>query len=762
MSSRSPLPRLFLALLVHVLAGVCLCQLPVHAYQKTPQGLEVQLTGAAVELDAITPTAFRLSVSHQGSPQAVDTTFLAPEAKNQTVPWSVAQEPPFIGVKSAAGELLINPQNGHWKLEDAKNATLIPESELGGAATFTTATESATTGFEIPLAWTGGSSIQVYGSGNGSPSLQQSDVRSHLGNGIAVIPYYWSPGGYSALAVAANDNTPAYWTGAADHSSITWHFPGTSGDLYLMPAATLAEASQAYAQLTGFPPVPPRWSFGYLQSRWGWQDRKYIEDTLHEFRSRQIPVDAFIFDFEWYTQQPDYKVAPKGLPDFRDFGWNPKLFPDPVEQIKDYLSQGLHFVGIRKPRMGNSDVLAMMRAKGWMLNPGDDPKKNATERLFQQREVNFVNPNFRDWYAAQSQNLLKADIAGWWNDEGESTFTSYYWWNEAELKAYAEGRPDQRLWTINRAFSPGLQRLGAAAWTGDIEPQWSVLQETPTALLNWSLAGMPYDSCDIGGFKSETTPELLTRWMEAGVFFPLMRTHSQLKVTPHFPWLWGPDACAAIKKAIELRYRLLPYYYSLAYQAHETGLPLMRPLTMEFPADPSLANLSDQWMMGPSLMAAPILQQGAQGRSVYLPDAGWFRFGDGTPIKGGQTLSVTAKLDEIPVFVRAGTILPLGPIIQSTSQLPGGPLDIQIYPGRNATFTMVEDDGETTAYLQGACRKTMFTWDDAAQKLSWTRNGSYEGTDYFRNVTVTLFTSGGKKTRSATLDASGAVDFGDQ
>ena len=189
------------------------------------------------------------------------------------------------------------------------------------------------------------------------------------------------------------------------------------------------------------------------------------------------------------------------------------------------------------------------------------------------------------------------------------------------------------MWTLNRAFSPGLQRFGAAAWTGDIHGSWKSLVETPTSLLNWSLAGMPYETCDIGGFLDNDSPELLSRWMEAGVFFPVMRSHSDIRVTPRFPWLYGPQALEAIRKAIDLRYRLIPFYYSLAHETFQTGLPLMRPLCMEFPEDPKVANLSDEWMMGDSLLAAPMLQPDDE-RSVYLPAGQWYALDSNLPLNG--------------------------------------------------------------------------------------------------------------------------------
>jgi len=740
-----------------VLACAYLAKGQDSSFQKTDRGMDIHVGTAEVELAVATPTAFRLSISYQGKPVASPSTFLAPETKTDNTTWQVVHQDALVGISSAAGKLLIDPQTGQWTLEDAQGGTLIPLSDMGKPGTEPGPKKTQVPGIDLPLAWKPGSPIQVYGSGNGSPTLLQSDGDTHLANGIAVLPYYWSPNGYAVLAVTANDNLPASWT-AADQSSLTWHFPGTSADLYLMPAATLKAAAQADTQLTGFSPVPPRWTLGYIQSRYGWTDRAYVEDTLNQFRTLKIPVDAFIIDFEWYTPQNDYKVPAIGESGFSDFGWNPGLFPDPATQLASYRKQGLHFVGIRKPRIANSETLAFLREKGWM--PEIDP---AAKPSYHQRDANWPNADFRAWYAEQSQPLLKTGgIGGWWNDEGESSFTNYYYWNEAEVDAFNAVQPDQRFWSLNRSFSPGVQRWGAASWTGDIRSTWAFFQRTPTDLLNWGLAGMPYTACDIGGFLpeapgGETTPEMLSRWMEAGVFFPIMRTHSDKKVTAHFPWLFGPDAQVAMTKAIDLRYRLIPYYYSLAYETHETGVPMMRPLIMEFPNDPKVADLSDQWMMGSGLMAAPVMQQGATTRSVYLPQDRWFPFESTAAMDGNQTITATAKLDEIPVYVRAGTILPLGPIVQSTDEMPGGPLDLQIYPGKDATFTFVEDDGESTQYLKGAFRKTTFTWNDATRELSWTSEGSYTGSHAFTQMNVTLFDPSGKKSLTAPLDPTGSV-----
>jgi len=754
-------------------------------FQKTDRGIELQIGIRNVELAVATPTAFRLSISYQGKATPSATTFLAPETKNDNTPWQVVQHDGLVGVSSSAGKLLIDSKTGKWTLEDANGGTIIPSSDIGQQVTVkvpilfqgpvakedapaSTAVPPANPGapstppppssiqvpgLDLPVAWKTGSPIQVYGCGNGTGHLQQTKVDTHLGDGWAILPYYWSPNGYAALAVTANDDSPALWSADADQTGLTWHFPGTKADLYLMPAVNLKTASRAYAQLSGYAPVPPRFTLGYFQSRWGWTDRAYIEDTLKQFRTLHIPVDTFIIDFEWYTPKPDYSVPPEGEPGFNDFGFNPMLFPEPAAQLADYRKQGIHFVGIRKPRIGNSDTLNFLKQKGWMpdLPVGADGG-------YHKRDANFANADFRSWYAEQSLPLLQTGyISGWWNDEGEESFSNYYHWNQAELEAWAKVQPNQRFWSLNRAFSPGLLRLGAAAWTGDMHAKWDVFARTPTDLLNWSLGGMPYCGCDIGGYKADTTPEMLTRWMEAGVFFPVMRAHSAHKMVPHFPWLFGPDAQAAITKALDLRYRLIPYYYSLAYETHDTGVPMMRPLLMEFPDDPKVANLSDQWMMGSGLMTAPILQEKATSRSVYLPQDRWFPFEGTTAVEGNQTITANANLDETPLYVRAGTILPLGPVIQSTDEIPGGPLDMQIYPGKDATFTFVEDDGATTDYLKGTFRKTVFTWNDTTRELSWTREGNYSGPTVFKEMTISVFDPSGKKQAKASLDEKGSV-----
>jgi alpha-glucosidase len=433
-------------------------------------------------------------------------------------------------------------------------------------------------------------------------------------------------------------------------------------------------------------------------------------------------------------------------------------------------------VGIRKPRLGNSDNLTIARTKGWII-PSTSPDPS------NRRNIDFSNPDLRAWYGNNLRKFYETGVAGFWNDEGELRYDEYSFWNLAESDLLKKVKPDARFWSINRAFAPGLQRFGAATWSGDIGSDWDTLAKTPGQLLAYSLSGMPYSTCDIGGFSGEPTPELLSRWMEAGVFFGVMRCHSLIDRTPHFPWLYGTDGENAIRKALDLRYQLIPYYYSLAHENTRTAAPLMRALVMEFPNDDKVFDKTDEWLMGGRLLAAPVMNPGDRStvaastgtpanlepkstppaqsaqRDVYLPKDTWFRFQTNATFAGPQTVRVTAKLDEIPMYVRAGTLLPLGPVLQYTDAKSSEPLKMEIYPGKNATFDLVEDDGATLAYQKGNLRITHFMWDDQTRRLSWKTEGPYRGDNCFRAVNAELFAPSGKGTKQAELNNSGLITF---
>ena len=696
---------------------------------KLTNGIIVKAGQQQVALLTANNAAFCLGISNGTTPITIKSVFIAKSSKSIT-PYIVISASPFYGIKTSYGKLMINTDTKVWSLYDAAGKVLIRDGSY-----LVTDSSIQITHTSVGL---------LYGSGNKtSKQLEKNQSVSAAGNGVADIPYLWSNAGYSAFGVSANDNNPAAWNRAKDKMALTWKFTGKTANLYLWPAKTLYDGASGYVKLTGRPKLPPRWAFGYLQSQWGWADSAYISNVENKFRTHKLPVDAFIFDFEWYTTTPDYSVKKEGKEGYSDFMFNPKLFPHPARQIAELKSQGIKFIGIRKPRLGNNLLLDTARKNGWLSSPATDS-----------RDLDFSNPDLRKWFEAKTRPLLKAGVDAWWDDEGESYYTCYYWWNTAQNNLLSSARPNYRHFTLNRSFSPGNQSFGYCTWSGDIYSTWPSLTDVPKDLLNFSLAGMYYGACDIGGFHGTPAKELLVRWFQAGVFFPIMRSHSDIGTTARFPFLWGEDGEAAIRKALDLRYQLLPYIYSLGHEAYTTGAPIMRPLVMEFPEDTTVANMTDEWLVGKGLLAAPILNEGGK-RNIYLPNDTWYDYNTGEVIKGAKTITVTKALDEIPVYVRAGTILPVGPVIQYSEQASATPLEIRIYPGKNGSFNMVEDDGTSYNYTKGSTRVTAYYWNDKTKTLTWKVSGNYAGKNVYKIIKVVL----GKQERIETIKEKGSVIF---
>jgi len=606
----------------------------------------------------------------------------------------------------------------------------------------------------------------LYGSGSGKDDAAQLTAKSatpYVDNTVVYAPHYFSTDGYAVLAVV-NTTTGSGKTNlfpanfASDGAHVSWSFPACAPfELPLMPAATLDAGTTAYLRLTGPPAVPPRFAFGFIASRWGWSNRSYIEQTLHAFRDGGYPIDAMIGDFGWFTNVSDYPFSPQGESWYQDFGYNADTFPSPAEQLASY-RKDLHIRmgGIRKPRLGNTALLDEARTKGFLL-PGGELRDAGRHPLgyAEQRNINYSLPAAREWYATHQKHYLDDGVAFFWNDEGETDYFTFHEWNLAQAQTLANVDPTRRFYSINRAWSPGMARLGATVWTGDIHPTWDDLAITPGTMLKWILGGAPYVACDIGGFTGETTAPLLARWMQLGAFMPTMRVHSTHTATPHFPFLWPEPYQSHMKAALEMRYQLLPYHYSLAHRMFSEGRMWIRPLAAAFPGDAVAATLASQFLDG-DLLVAPVLREDSSF-SAYLPAGTWFRVATATHVKqttvvGPTWVNGTAAEDEVPIWAPAGAVVPFAPVLQHTDALPGGPLEILVYGGADGAFVLVEDDGETTAYAGGqGARRTSLAWDDGAAKLTWTCKGA-AAAGAFTKLSVTLALAGGVERKSAVVE----------
>eukprot|EP00928_Gymnodinium_smaydae_P089309 TRINITY_DN73299_c0_g1_i1.p1 TRINITY_DN73299_c0_g1~~TRINITY_DN73299_c0_g1_i1.p1 ORF type:complete len:794 (-),score=67.51 TRINITY_DN73299_c0_g1_i1:54-2435(-) len=692
----------------------------------------------------------------------IDSTMVQPDDEDASFDYTDCGEKYGKGIRAPFGSLCVTADNATFTLLNAAGRVLTQVSSFSREHLSLSSKDGA-----------------LYGGGAGKQdaALIRNSVSPYVENKVVFVPHYWSRDGYAALGVANStigDGKTNYYpiSFASLEHEIRWKLSDADAfELYLMPAASLDAGTRAYYALIGKPVVPPRYVFGFLASRYGWVDRSYIEETLQRFRKERYPIDAFITDFEWFTNESDYAFKPEGKPWYNDFGYYGKLFPKPVTQLFKYKNDW-HFRmgGIRKPRLGNSALLQMAKKRGWILPGGErDLEQNATSgrRLLYalQRNLDYSNPEVRTWYAQKLRHFIKQGVSFFWNDEGETDYFTFYWWNMAQLESLRGISADQRFFSINRAWTPGTARLGATVWTGDISPSWDDLAETPAMMLNWGLAGAPYVTCDIGGFTGSTNGLLLTRWMQVGSFLPIMRVHSTKSVTPHFPFLW-PGYEDELRASLELRYQLLPYHYSLAHRMYATNELWMRPLAAQYPDDHKARALTSQWLDG-EILVAPCLRQDNK-ISIYLPEGAWYTFlknssrAPGPSVRGPTQLEKVVELNETPAFAPAGSLVPMSPVVQHTDDVPDGPLEMRIYSGADASFEMLEDDGETNAYQEGQLRSTRFAWCETTKTLTWAvTNRAPARASSFKSVIAYLYVSTGevKVSQLKDLHASGAISF---
>ena len=525
-----------------------------------------------------------------------------------------------------------------------------------------------------------------------------------------VFPTFVNPRGYGLLV----DNPyKAQWDlGHSDPRTFSYRARGGGLQYYFFHAPGLPGLLRTFMDMTGFPPHPPRWIFGLLQSRYGYRNREELETIARTFREKRLPCDALILDLFWFAQMGDLT-------------FNAENWRDPAEMIGLLKEQGFRVMVIEEPYVTvKSASYPAARDGGYLTKYYDGSPYTFEFWPGQCGLVDFSNPAAREWWTQKHRALLELGIAGWWTDLNEPTrhfedmvhyggsATAVHnltalWMQQAIFEAHQRYAPNRRVFILSRSAYPGSQRYGAALWSGDVDMTFAALRKQVAVGLSAGMAGIPFWGSDIGGFgfAGKCTTELYIRWFQFGAFCPLFRPHGD-QTELREPWQFGPDCEAICRKYLELRYRLLPYIYSSAHEACVAGLPLMRPLVLEFPGDPRVLDLADQYLFGRDMMVAPVLDEGALERTVYLPAGVWIDFWTEQSHTGPGFLKVAAPLDTIPLFIAHGAIIPMGPTMQYSGERPLDPLTIEIYRGADRSFTLYEDDGESTAYESGQYAET--------------------------------------------------------
>ena len=476
------------------------------------------------------------------------------------------------------------------------------------------------------------------------------------------------------------------------------------------------------ADLTGHAPMVPRWVLGYHQSRWSYENEKVVREIAREFRRRRIPCDAIHFDIDY-------------MDGFRCFTWDKKAFPDLPGLMADLHGAGFKAVGMIDPGIKvdkRYEVCADGVEKGMFCRLPDGTMFHGPVWPGECYFPDFTHPDVRAWWGKWYRRLLEVGFDGFWNDMNEPTIFggatfpprvqhhlegqgAEHWevhsaYGMQMARATKEGldtlRPRRRNWVFTRSAYAGTQRY-ASSWTGDNRSTWADLRITPSMLMNLGLSGLSMTGSDVGGFEGSPSPELYARWISSAAFHPFFRTHTAKGTPWQEPWRYGDEVEAISRKFIQWRYRLLPAIYTLYWQYASQGIPMMRPLFFEDPSDEALLVIDDQWLFGDHLLVAPALEAGMTAREIYLPQGTWFDFWSDEIYEGPRVILQETPLDHVPLFVRAGAVLPLGPVQQFTDEDPTAPLELHVYPGQ-ATSWLYEDDGDSMAYEQGDFRLTRF------------------------------------------------------
>ena len=493
-------------------------------------------------------------------------------------------------------------------------------------------------------------------------------------------------------------------------------------DVFVVSSSSPATILREYARITGLPEMPPLWAFGYMQSSRTLAGPDEILGVARTFREKKLPCDSLVY--------LGTEFAPSGWNTRNgEFTWHPTNFPNP-KAMMDAL-HALHF------RTVVHVVIEGRQLTGRVSDPCTaDPLpsgRTPDNRWPPARQVSCYWPVHKD--------VMAVGVDGFWPDQGDG-FDGPSRLNRHRM--YYEGmqmyRPNERPFALHRNASAGVPRFGGFIWSGDVQSRWETLAVHVPNAINTGLSGLPYWGTDIGGFNptDEYTAELHVRWFQFAAFCPSFRAHGRnwhLKL----PWGWNggdggpfeagqwranpaelqrPETEPILRKYLELRSRLMPYLQTALRETHDTGLPLMRALWLHYPDDPIAVARGDEFLWGRDLLVAPVVAKGAASRSVYLPHGTWIDFWTNEAVVGGREISRAVDLETMPIYVRAGAVLPLGPVKQYVDEKVAEPLTLVIYPGADGSTTWYEDDGRTFAYRQGAFMRVTLGWRDAERLLS--------------------------------------------
>lgn len=584
----------------------------------------------------------------------------------------------------------------------------------------------------------------------------QEGFLDHRGHPVDCWHNYTSPGGPNVCIpfMVTNKGYGIIW----DNPSRTTIEPGFNEQtkwtsevgnrvsFFVIAGKTTDEIYAGYRLLTGATALLPKSAYGYIQCKQRYRSQAEVLAVAKGYRDRHLPLDTIVVDWFYYTKM--------GQMDFV-----PELWPDPKAMNEELHKMGIQTMISVWPRFTKeSRYYDLLQKNGWFEHLADGTPTDGLPYDRAGSDIDTTNPDAARWYwDSIRDNILSKGFNSIWADEtepdlppqgnyfhigpGSRYYNTYPLFHTSAIYDGFRRDTTNRSLVLSRDAYLGVQKNGVILWSSDIAPTWDTLRRQIPTGLDLTASGMANWSNDTGGWQYlpavhhpkhvplidpsdardnvrgyDDYPELYTRWFEYATFLPIFRSHGSRNFNE--VWSYGKQAEPILEKYLKLRYQLMPYIYSLSYHTYESGAPSMRALFMDFPGDPLVTDIRDEYMFGPAFLVAPVVEQGATSRKVYLPaGTDWFNYWTNEKLKGGQTITVQAAIDTLPLFVRAGSIVPIGEAIESTSQKQ--PIaKVRIYPGADSTFTLFDDDGNSYAYEKGAGSIVTLHWDNASRKLT--------------------------------------------
>jgi alpha-D-xyloside xylohydrolase len=648
-----------------------------------------------------------------------------------------------ITVARADGSILFADAEGH-KLYQENSRTMTPVV-VNGEKTYHSESWSNL--------W--GSYESFYGLGQhqaGVWNYMGEDVQISQDNTNIAVPMFLSSNGYG---IFWDNPSRSRFDNRFPHALYLSSEVADTVNYYFFYGPGFDKIIASYRELTGEAPMFGKWAYGFWQCKNRYQSQKELLDVARKYRELHIPIDNIVQDWFWWVKNGDFTFNDK--------------YPDPKAMMDELHRENFHVMFSVWPFFyPGSKVYDEMDKRGFFIDrtkvSGFHPKGSALYDAF--------NPEARKYYWQLMDNaLFKIGVDAWWLDttepETEGRETNVLVTNKVAIGSgarYANLFPlmtttgvyqgqrsetdQKRVFILSRSAYAGSQRNAVTAWSGDVNADWEAFRRQIPAGLNFMLSGIPYWTTDIGGFilghpNDPAYRELFVRWFEYGTFCPIFRVHGTREPSVNELWSYGDQAQEILTKYDSLRYRLLPYIYSLAWQVTHNGYTLMRPLVMDYREDDTARDIGNQFMFGPALMVTPVTDPGVDSQRVYLPASDWYNFWTGEELTGGRFTTVAAPLETLPLLVRAGSIVPMGPFLEYSNQKPADPIELRVYPGADGDFTLYEDDGLTYDYEKGAYATIPIHWDDAKGALTLgERQGSFPGMLEHRTIKIVWVSEG--------------------